>query len=54
MSTIYGSGGDKLPKISTIDLNETCAEDFGGTSAVNPIAAGIIGILTTIKGFLME
>ena len=47
LSTIYSSGGygqlDRLPKISTLDVNGTCDEAFGGTSAVNPIASGIIG-----------
>ena len=45
MSTIYGSDiPGRLPQISTIGINGTCEESFGGTSAVNPIAAGIIGM----------
>ena len=44
MSTIYGSGTPRLPQISTIGIGKTCEESFGGTSAVNPIAAGIIGM----------
>jgi len=45
MSTIYGSGQPgRLPQISTIGIDGTCEESFGGTSAVNPIAAGIIAL----------
>ena len=45
MSTIYGSGTPgRLPQISTIGINGTCEESFWGTSAVNPITAGIIGM----------
>ena len=45
LSTIYSSGGEHLPQISTVKTNNTCAKDFGGTSAVNPFAAGVIGKL---------
>ena len=45
LSTIYSSGGEHLPQISTVKTNNTCAKDFGGTSAVNPFAAGVIGML---------
>ena len=43
LSTIFSSGRDGMPQISTIKPNNTCADDFGGTSAVNPFAAGVIG-----------
>lgn len=34
-----------MPQICTVKTNNTCATDFGGTSAVNPFAAGIIGMI---------
>ena len=48
MSTIYSNTGDNglagATEICTTSINNTCEQDFGGTSAVAPFGAGIIAL----------
>jgi subtilisin family serine protease len=48
MSTIFSNSGDNglagATDICTTALNNTCEQDFGGTSAVAPFGAGVIAL----------
>lgn len=48
MSTIFSNSGDNglagATDICTTSLNNTCEQDFGGTSAVAPFGAGVIAL----------
>lgn len=56
LAVTYSSGGESsilssqsVPRISTIDIEGTCTDRHGGTSAAAPLAAGIMALALSIR-----